>query len=283
MNNIAKKGMLSLALALLGAMPATSAQTDVDLDPEVGGRFSVSLDKKLSRGLHLGLEEEIRFDNNFSSFNRFHTTLGITYKVHPNIKIGVGYALITPYNSDSSTFKSARHRLMVDAKGSVRIGDWRLSLKERLQGTYRSGDMNEYQNPRTALALKSRLKLQYTHRFAPYASIELRNTLNAPVVDAVYNEATGTWGYYNGTTFTEKGDPGWFLDGWDGVYVNRLRGAVGFDYRIDKRSTLDVSLMADYVMDKVVDASGKGKYLKSYTHETGFVAWLTIGYNYSFQ
>lgn len=255
------------------------AQTDVDLDPEVGGRLSVSVDKKLARGLHVSLEEEIRMDNNFGSFDRFHTTLGLNYKVNDYLKLGVGYAMINPYSSSNSAFKGSRHRLMLDATGSLRFGDWRLSLRERFQATYRSGDMNEYQNPRTALTLKSRLKLSYKglRRIEPYAYVELRNTLNAPVISASYD---GT-NYLTGA-LSQYGDAGWFIDSWTGVYVNRVRGSVGFDYRLSKASSIDVSLMADRIMDKVVDANAEGTKLKSYTRETGFVGWINIGYSYSF-
>ena len=240
----------------------------------------MSVDKKLTRGLHLNLEEEVRFDNNFASFNRLHTTLGLSYKVNQNFKFGIGYAMINPY--DSTTFKATRHRLMADATGSLRFGDWRLSLKERLQATYRTGDMNEYQAPRTAFTLKSRLKLSYRglQRWEPYIYAELRNTLNAPVINAVYNTTTDTW--LSPTTGLARNDAGWFLKGFNGCYVNRLRGALGFEYIIDKHSGLDVCLLADYLMDKKVDANAEGTKLKSYTRETGFIGWFTINYCYSF-
>lgn len=256
-----------------------SAQTDVDLDPEFGGRLSLSLDKKLAKGLHLKLEEEVRIDNNFSTFDRFHTTLGVTYKVNDYLKLGMGYAMINPYSSSNSAFKNSRHRLMIDATGSMRFGVWRLSLKERFQTTYRSGDMNEYQSPRTALTLKSRLKLSYKglQRIEPYAYVELRNTFNAPVVVANYD---GT--QYLTSTLSQYGAEGWFIDSWTGVYVNRLRGSLGVSYRFDKRSSIDVEFLADRVMDKVIDANAKGTKLKSYTYEKGFVGWLAVGYNYSF-
>ena len=255
------------------------AQTDVDLDPEFGGRLSVSVDKKLARGLHVSLEEEIRMDNNFGSFDRFHTTLGLSYKVSDYLKLGLGYAMINPYSSSNSAFKSSRHRLMLDATGSLRFGDWRLSLRERFQATYRSGDMNEYQNPRTALTLKSRLKLSYKglRRIEPYAYVELRNTLNAPVISASYDGTN-----YLTSALSQYGEAGWFIDSWSGAYINRVRGSVGFDYRLSKASSIDVSLMADRIMDKVVDANAEGTKLKSYTRETGFVGWINIAYSYSF-
>lgn len=276
-----KKTVLTIALIFFASFgfPSLKAQTDVELDPEFGGRLSVSVDKKLARGLHVSLEEEIRMDNNFSSFDRFHTTLALSYKVSDYLKLGVGYAMINPYSSSNSAFKSSRHRLMLDATGSLRFGDWRLSLRERFQATYRSGDMNEYQNPRTALTLKSRLKLSYKglRRLEPYAYIELRNTLNAPVISASYDGTN-----YLTSALSQYGEAGWFIDSWSGVYVNRVRGSVGFDYRLSKASSIDVSLMADHIMDKVVDANAEGTKLKSYTRETGFVGWINIGYSYSF-
>lgn len=270
--------IFAIAFSAFG-FPSLKAQTDVDLDSEFGGRLSVSVDKKLARGLHVSLEEEIRMDNNFGSFDRFHTTLGLSYKVNDYLKLGVGYAMINPYSSSNSAFKSSRHRLMLDATGSLRFGDWRLSLRERFQATYRSGDMNEYQNPRTALTLKSRLKLSYKglRRLEPYAYVELRNTLNAPVISASYDGTN-----YLTSALSQYGEAGWFIDSWSGVYVNRVRGSVGFDYRLSKASSIDVSLMADHIMDKVVDANAEGTKLKSYTRETGFVGWINIGYSYSF-
>ncbi len=270
--------IFAIVLSAFG-FPSLKAQTDVDLDPEVGGRLSVSVDKKLARGLHISLEEEIRMDNNFGSLDRFHTTLGLSYKVNDYLKLGVGYAMINPYSSSDGAFKSSRHRLMLDATGSLRFGDWRLSLRERFQATYRSGDMNEYQNPRTALTLKSRLKLSYKglRRLEPYAYVELRNTLNAPVISASYDGTN-----YLTSALSQYGEAGWFIDSWTGMYVNRVRGSLGFEYRLSKASRIDISLLADRIVDKVVDANAEGTKLKSYTRETGFVGWINIGYSYSF-
>ena len=138
-----------------------SAQTDVALDPEFGGRISVSVDKRITRGLHVSLEEEVRFDQNFGSLDRLQTTLGLNYKVNEFIKLGVGYALINGYSSTNQAFKNMRHRFMVDVKGTLKVADWNFSLKERLQLTHRTGDYNIYQNPANALMLKSRLMAKY--------------------------------------------------------------------------------------------------------------------------
>ena len=276
-----KKKIVIIASLLMAIPLATKAQTDVDLDPEWGGRLSATIDKKLNRGMHIYLEEEARVDGNFGSFNRLQTTLGATYKLPAGVKLGLGYALIAPYSSANSAFKSVRHRLMLDASYTYRFGDWQLSLKERLQATYRTGDMNEYQNPRTALTLKSRLKVQYRglRRLTPYAYLELRNTLNSPVISAYYNESTGEYFTSEGSL---TGDAGWFLEGFSGAYVNRVRGCLGAEYRLDRRSRLEAYLLLDRVSDKQVDANAEGTKLKSYTREQGFVGQLCLGYSYSF-
>ena len=247
---------LSTVVILLFALipPPLQAQTDVDLSPDFGGRLSLSVDKKLARGLHLNLEEEVRLDNNFQSLNRLQTTLALSYKVNDYLKVGLGYALINPYSQSNSTFKSCRHRLMVDATGSVSFGNWRFSLKERFQATYKG-----------------------LQRWEPYAYIELRNTFNAPVINAYY-----TGSEYVNSDMSASGTAGWFIDDWNGIYINRIRGAIGVDYRISKRSSIEMSLMADHVTDKVVDANAEGTKLKSYTRESGFVGWLTAGYSYKF-
>ncbi|MBR5082957.1 MAG: DUF2490 domain-containing protein [Bacteroidales bacterium] len=277
MNN---KILAILFTAALLLPMALKAQTDVALDPELGGRVSLSVDKKITKGLHITLEEEVRFDNNFGSFDRLQTTLALNYKVHPNIKLGLGYALINGYGTKSESFKNPRHRFLADATGTLHLGNWNLSLKERFQVTRRTGDFNVYQNPQNALTLKSRLKAQYKGfgKVQPYTYFEVRNYLNAPVIEAAYDGSV----YVSLDDFSEEGEAGWFLTGFNGGYVNRLRGALGAEVKLDKRNTLDFYLLGNYVMDKEVDANAEGTKLKSYTKETGFRGWIGAGYEFAF-
>jgi hypothetical protein len=272
---------------MLGLVFPTMAfsQTDVALDPEFGGRVSISVDKKITKGLHVSLEEEVRFDNNFGSLDRLQTTLALSYKVHPNIKLGLGYALINGYGANSESFKNPRHRLMADVTGTLHYGAWNFSLKERFQVTRRTGDFNVYQNPQNALTLKSRLKAQYKGfgKVQPYAYFEVRNYLNAPVIEAAYD---GTYyvpfDYDSHDDDFDVGDPGWFLTGFNGGYVNRLRGSIGMDVKLDRRNTLNFYFLSDYLMEKQVDANAEGTKLKSYTKETGFRCWIGAGYEFAF-
>ena len=271
---------LTIITAALLLPMVLKAQTDVALDPEFGGRVSLSVDKRITKGLHVSLEEEVRFDNNFGSLDRLQTTLALSYKVHPNIKLGLGYALINGYGANSKSFKNPRHRFMADVTGTVHYGYWNFSLKERFQVTRRTGDFNMYQNPKNALMLKSRLKAQYKGfvKVQPYAYFEVRNYLNAPVIEAAYDGSV----YVTLDDYSQEGDPGWFLTGFNGGYVNRLRGSLGVDVKLDKHNTLNFYFLGDYLMDKVVDANAEGTKLKSYTKETGVRGWVGAGYEFAF-
>ena len=257
------------------------AQTEEKLSPEFGGRVSFALSKKIVRGLHVTLEEEIRFDNNFKSFNRFHTTLGMSYKPCEYVKLGLGYAFITPYDRDDMAFKM-RHRIIADVTGIFRAGNWNFSIKERFQTTFRSGDYNEFQNPKASLTLKSRFTVKYKGfvKVTPYAYVEIRNYLNAPVIDAFYNGEV----YFTETdgVYTETGKEGWFLSSFKGSYLNRVRGSIGIEWRLDKKNTLNFYFLGDYVRDKVVDANAEGTKLKSYTFEKGFIGTIGAGYEFAF-
>lgn len=276
------KRYISLVLIIAALMPmALQAQIDEDFSYEFGGRLSVGAEKKLGRGMRLTVEEEMRLDNNFSSLNRLQTTVGFSYKVNDYLKLGVGVAMINHYDSDDKAFDNTRFRLMLDATGSVSFGVWRLSLKERLQPTLRAGDYNPYQNPTLAVSLKSRLKVQYKgwRKVEPFAYVEMRNVMFAPVVVAYIDTVTSLCYTEDGS---EYGDAGWFIDSYTGAYVNRLRGSLGVDWRLDKRNSINIAILADYAMDKNIDANSDGTKLKTYTREHAFTGWIAAGYTLLF-
>ena len=78
-------------ILLLFFVPFTvSAQTDVDLESELCGRISVGVDKKITKSFLVTIDEELRQNNNLANFDRLQTNIGAKYKVHPNVKIGLG-------------------------------------------------------------------------------------------------------------------------------------------------------------------------------------------------
>ena len=243
----------AFACALL-LSPSLKAQEYIDAPATtaVRGRVGAALDYKAAKGLHVGVEEELRF----SEALRSYTTVSGTYKISKFLKAGVGYSLIA---LDGEEGWALRHRAYGDFTGSIKAGAWKFSLRERFQATYRPGEMNLYQNPRTALALKSRLKASYKFSdkpLEPYAGIEVRNTLNA----VRFNESL---------THIDYND----------IYLNRARLSLGCEWRLNKKNSFDFYTLWDYTYDKDIDAKKTGQ-LKSITYETGYR--LTLGVTYSF-
>ena len=259
--------LLSLAPLLLRGQSSYTVPVS-DLTTELGGRFSATLDKKLAKGLHLSVGGEARLTDNFSTLGRWQAEAGLSYKLNPYLKFGAGYIFIDDLNS--AGIWKPRHRFYFDATGGIRAGDWRFSLKERLQLTHRNPDqMNVYQHNPNALALKSRLKAEYKgfRAVSPYAFVEARITLNDP-------SCTASW---NGTGFSD-----YVFTGYKDVYLNRIRGALGLEWKLSRQHALDFSLLGDYCYDKVVDTNAEGTKLKSLGYDRTFRMNACIGYKFSF-
>ena len=145
-----------LTLALL--LPAFAfAQETIDDGLSFGVRTKVEADAKLARGLHLSAHEEARFYFNTEDVMRFYTGIGLEYKVLSFLKVGAEYEYINrqKFDSEEKVYEwSARHRGNFFVTGTFKTTDWQFGLKETFRMTYRPGDMNLYQAPRTAMVLK---------------------------------------------------------------------------------------------------------------------------------
>ena len=237
------------------------------METNLGGRFSLGVDKKLAKGLHLSVNGELRMKDSFSAVGRWQVGADLSYKVNPYLKLGGGYIFIDKLKSSGDW--APRHRFYVDATGGIRVGDWRFSLRERLQLTHRNADdMNVFQANPNSLALKSRIKAQYKGRsVSPYVYVELRNVFNDPTCTAKYD----------GTSFSD-----YVFTGYTDAYVNRLRGALGLEWKLSKQHALDLSILGDYCYDKIVDTNAEGTKLKSISYERMFNTNFCIGYKFSF-
>jgi len=267
---------LFLVMALLLPM-AAQAQT-------VAGRASVEADYKIAKGFHVTAGEEVRTADSFSSLGSLRTTLGLTYKPVKFLKLGVGYTLINPFKVDKelddgtlySGFWAPKHRFFADIRGSVDLGHFQFSLKERLQLTHNGdADMNVYQNPRNALALKSRLGVKYKgwRAVQPYAHFEVRTALNDPR------------GYTSGSQQTKKDGTTYFAytpTGYTHVYNNRYRGELGLDWKITKQHVITPYVLLDYVSEYEMDTNKAGTRLFSASYNEFFRISLGVGYVFNF-
>ncbi len=252
---------------------ALSAATGFGLSAQQVGfnaRASVGADWKIVKGLHLSAEYEIRGKDSFSGVDRHQATVGLEYKVCPYFKTGFDYIFIGGYNS-SKTFKP-RHRFSLNLTGTYDVGAWRFSLRERLQLTHKAYGVNEFQEVRNPLQLKSRITVKYRgfRKLDPFVYFEMRNIFNAPQFSATYSQTTATYSEYQ------------FL-GHDDAYINRLRGALGVDWNITKHHSLTLTAMYSYCRDKEIDTNKEGTKLKGYNDKSiNRYATLSVGYQFSF-
>ena len=278
-----RKALLTLALLL----PAAAfAQETVDEGTDFGARATVEADAKLAKGLHLAAHEEFRWYSGDGDVLRFYTGIGLEYKVLPFLKVGGEYEYINRLKHDedgNANDWSVRHRGNFFVTGTWKTADWQFGLKETFRMTYRPGDMNLYQSPRTALALKHKASVKYLGlgKVIPYAGFEVRNTLN----DAAYS---GT--YHPGATKNvDKYTDEKFL-GYNHAYINRFRAQLGVTVKFDKHHEMDFYLLGDRYKDKEIDTNREGSdswkenglVLKSIEWRTGNLISAGVGYKWSF-
>ena len=239
-----------------------------DLETDLGARIGVTLNKKIVKGLHVTAEGEARLSDNFSSLGRYQAGLGVTYKISPVVKVGAGYLFIEKLNS-SSAWKP-RHRFYADASATLKAGDWRFSLKERLQLTHRDVN-NAYQDNPNSLMLKSRFKVSYKgfKGVTPYGYAEVRNVFNDPACSAIWSTTSEAYSEYSFKGYTD-------------AYINRVRGSLGVEWKMNKHHALDFYLLGDYGYEKDIDTDSKGTELRSLTYDQTFKTAFCIGYQFSF-
>lgn len=251
--------------------------------PNFNARISVEADYKIVKTLHVFASEEIRLGGK-NIMARSYTAAGFSYRFNDYLKAAVSYTAIAVNRGGTAADDAAeaagrsyewRHRISGDITGSVRFGRWKLSLRERIQGTYKNRELNNFQQPQTGWVLRSRLKASYSFRtvpIEPYAYFEPRLLLNG----AKWSEE----GY------TQNYDDAQFI-GHKDVYFNRLRGAAGLTWKLNSTHSFDLYCLYDYLYDKDIDArkegSSKGPGLKTgIVKTTGYLVSLGAGYKFSF-
>src|SRR5574344_600126 len=165
-------------------------------DLGVSSRSSAEVDWKIRKGLHLNAGYELRTKTSLAGIERHQVSVGIDYKVCDYFKVGGEYIFIGHFDS-MDTFKP-RHRFSLNLTGQYSVGDWKFSLREKLQLTHDAYAMNRFQNVPNELQLKTRftVKWQGLRVIEPFAYIEIRNIFNAPRCSATWNESTGTYSNY---------------------------------------------------------------------------------------
>lgn len=274
-----KKIFALTALLLPLSLFAQGVTENVDEGFEARGRISVGADWKPVKGFHIYLDEQARFNNNFTSFDRLHTTVGMSYKFNPYLKASAEYVLIALMKTDKSW--RVRHRVSASLTGSYSTGPWHFSLKETFRLTNSPYHINTYEKPRNAMALLHKFTVAYkiNKKIEPYAFFELRNTLNE--VQASVTPVSNKSYLYKFENL-----------GYNQVYINRYRAGLGLDWKLSGHHSLDIKLFGDYCFDKKIDVDSAGQIkmldddetqdLPVITYSRGFHLIPSISYKFRF-
>lgn len=194
------KKTLALFAALLAFLPAFSQEPELITNPEVVEddillRTGAEVEYYVLPSLYLALDQELRFKENVSTFDRSYTTLSTTYKVNPYFKVGAAYRFMAiNHDGKKSTgfekYWDIRNRAYLSFIGQAHLGRWKVSLRERPIATWRTGEFNPKEKVNPELELRSKAEVSYkffSKPLMPYISYELCNTLNhSPYISGNY-------------------------------------------------------------------------------------------------
>ena len=155
----------------------SKAQTTNDF----GMWVSAGTEKNLSDSWSLGVNSELRTEDNTGSVDRWQMGVSGTYKVSKALKLGGGYEFhLKNRTVDDVTEMVSRHRLMFDITPGGKVSDWlKLSLRERYQYTYTMKKSNEGASHEHHLRnrFKAEIANSRMNGWSPFASVEMFNNL----------------------------------------------------------------------------------------------------------
>ena len=190
-----KKFLLPFYLFTFLPLTAAAQSDDFGLD------FSLEVEKKLSKQWSLGLEGEVRTRDNTKTMDRWSGGLNVDYKIAKWLKASAGYTFLYD-NNEKITYKTTgavnkeahywgvRHRFNVSLTASQKFGNFKFSLRERWQYTYRpektvdrwAVDDEEWESHtysgKGKNVLRSRFQAEFDKKglaLTPYANVEFFN------------------------------------------------------------------------------------------------------------
>jgi len=194
------KKLLMIIMVASFTMPIM-AQSD---DAETGLWMSAEAQKKINSQWSISGEAEYRLRENLGSTDRWTLSLGTVYKPLKWLKFDAGYKFMRVLNDDKTSYKSngvdinkwtpsywnTKHRAWASVTGTMALGRFDLSLRERWQYTYRPEttvqrydvDEDEWEDKvkdgKAQHVLRSRVQLEYDIprcKVEPYVSAEFYN------------------------------------------------------------------------------------------------------------
>ncbi len=231
-------------LILTALVAAATLQTRAQSD-DFGIWAEANIEKKLSKQLTLdaGLELRTR-DDGFGELDRWSAGVGLSYKLTDWLKASAGYSFLSDNNhkvnssgKKYSEYWGQRHRLSVSLTASQQFGNFTISLRERWQYTYRpektvdrywnytdEDDDRYYGDPVVKGGVTE------THTYRGKGSNKWRNRLQLKY------KLDRQWRPYVSAESTVGGSG-----------LDKIRYAVGTEWRIAKQHTLDLHYMYQHI------------------------------------
>lgn len=158
---------------------------------DVGVIASAEISVGVSRNVGLSLEEELRFQNNCTQFDRWLNSLGVDYTfLHGRMKLGLTGDYIRRFNDDK--YFENRYRAGVQLTYSETYHRFKFSFRTKLLSTFRDEATGDYRvNPK--MYWRNRLQVTYqmpNSRFKYSLSTELHWLVNDPKHNIVDNLRT---------------------------------------------------------------------------------------------
>ncbi len=191
-------------------------------------------------------------------FERSYTTLTFTYQPTGYVTMSAGYTFkLYGDRGWSDPKKFIRHRFFAFVIPQLRVGDWKLSLRERLDLDYRADSLDHDEKKNAELSLRSRLRVDYTMPHKPlrfYVMTEFHNTLNVPtdyLNRYATNRTVGHYGQYLSYILPEAGMR-WQISDHNYLYVYyRFAYSYSRDVQID-RTVSEVELQHNVTYKHIV-------------------------------
>ena len=242
------KQFLSILLLFL---PLLVFSQEIESEATQSSRFAeahiiASYVQSFDYGLSLTLEEEIRS----APTHRSHTTIGLGYNPIQYLSLSAAYVLkLYGDQGWADVNKFLRHRVNLDVTGQVSLGQWKLSLRERLMMDARADEIDLREKNRVDYVLRSRLQAAYAIPNQPLSIVgkmEVFNTLNAK--------------YF-------------------GQYINELRPEIGLQWKVNKHHTLGLAYRYNYIYSRSIDMLNSGKVALEHEYKHKHVILLTYKFS----
>lgn len=256
-----------LIICLLTIVPALSWAGDQD---DFGTWLELGVQKSLPHNLSIGLEGELRTDNNSSQIDRLSMGIAMGYKVNKYFKLGASYNLMGSYSAEKrkehykndieddehwngykivDSYWTPKHRLNLEATATIKLWKWlRISARERYQYTHASSVDFDESKYRFTKIIDAAGQTSYELRDG-YPEIEQNSKLAS---DAQYirsriklevDKKRLAWSPFVSVEFHNSIDRSFHL--------HKLRTSLGTEYAISKQHTLGVA----YILTNEFDES----------------------------